>query len=65
MKTCNVFLTFEPGDEILLCDHSKETLAVTLAVTFVWYHFVCQYFTKYNSGFFLNFDFWDSSELKD
>ena len=30
MATCNVVLTFESVDEILLCDHSNETSSAVL-----------------------------------
>ena len=30
METCNVVLTFESVDEILWCDHSKETSLAAL-----------------------------------
>lgn len=59
-ETYNVVLTFESVNEILYCAHSNETFLVVLSRDI----FFPQCFTKRNMGFFLNFDFLLTWELK-
>ena len=60
METCSVVLTFESVDEILWCDHSNETSSVVLLHGTICFSI----FYKTNLGFFLNFYFLHSWQLK-
>ena len=58
METCNVLLTFESVDEILLCEHSIKTSSAVLL-----HRTICfSIFYEMEFGIFLIF--WYSLELK-
>ena len=60
METCNVVLTFESVNKILWCDHSNKTSSAVLSHGTICFSI----FYKMKLGFFFNFDFWHSWELK-
>ena len=60
METCSVVLTFESVDEILWCDHSNETSSAVLLRGTICFSI----FYKMKFRIFLNFDLWNSWELR-